>query len=123
MQVFQLTDIIHYQRQDPKNVDLLWEEYQSTWQALGWHKPQVALWWACLPDLPPRDAYAAYNPHSSIGDHLVRLLTQADKAMPIHTLLKKLPPGVAATAQQLKKIALQDNRLEVKGDTLIKLSE
>ena len=116
-----LSPVLVSLKQSDTTSDQLWLDYASVWQQLGWQQVQVQLWLACLPE------NAKTNDHHNDGDHaesldlashLVTLLEQAGKPLPLSVLLKKLPAGVTATEQQLRKLAQQDARLEIKGPLL-----
>tara|TARA_R110002072_G_scaffold302794_1_gene488780 strand:+ start:13587 stop:13958 length:372 start_codon:yes stop_codon:yes gene_type:complete len=105
------------------SVDSLWQNEQTAWQQLGWSKAQVSLWLASLPKKNQQaEPKAAYHVTPDLAHHLITLLTQAGKPLPIALLLKKLPAGVTATEQQLRKLAQQNERLALKGP-LITLSD
>ena len=105
-------------RDEPKSADQLWQDNQEIWQQLGWSKTQVALWQASLPQMHCDEVAASYQVKPDITAHIEKLLTQAGRPQPIALLLKKLPSGVTATEQQLRKLAQQSDRLEVKGPLL-----
>lgn len=113
-----LQTLANHLRYESKPADLLWRDNQEIWQQLGWSKTQVALWQASLPQIHCDEAAANYLDKPNITAHIEKLLTQAGRPQPIALLLKKLPPGVTATEQQLRKLAQQSDRLEVKGPLL-----
>jgi len=113
-----LNSVLTSLKQGKTSSEQLWLDYASVWQQLGWQPAQMQLWLACLPE------NAKTNDHHNDGDHaesldlashLVTLLEQAGKPLPLSVLLKKLPTGVTATEQQLRKLAQQDARLKIKG--------
>ena len=98
----------------------LWEDYQPLWKELGWQLPQLTLWLKCLPNAMVNgkisETASSYNTQQpDLTTHLATLLEQAGKPLPIALLLKKLPAGVTVSEQQLRKLAQQDSRLEIKG--------
>jgi hypothetical protein len=118
-----INQIVSLVKSQPTSIESLWQNEQSTWHLLGWSKSQVSLWLASQPIINQQaETNALYQATPDLAHHLVTLLTQAGKPQPIAILLKKLPVGVTATEQQLRKLAQQDGRLELKGP-LIKLSE
>ncbi len=112
----------------PSTLDQLWLEHASVWQPLGWCAQQVSLWLACVSgvrrcDLPTGEhGYVLDDQEStsavSLADELVALLANAGHPMPLAKLMCKLPAGVVVTEHMLRAIAIQDNRLELKGPLL-----
>jgi len=116
-----LSPVLVSLKQSDTTSDQLWLDYASVWQQLGWQQVQVQLWLACLPEMATANVTRAVGDSSEpldLTQHLVTLLEQAGKPLPISVLLKKLPAGVTATEQQLRKLAQQDARLEIKGPLL-----
>lgn len=130
MQHNPLAPVLATLKHNAYTAEQLWLEYASIWQQLGWRQAQVELWLACLPENAKNRICDIETPSHDVGSkpkqpdlasHLVTLLQQAGKPLPMNLLLKKLPAGVTASEQQLRKLVQQDNRLEIKGP-LVKLA-
>ena len=114
-----LTQVIQQLKQNPISADILWAEYQSLWQSLGFSRTQVALWKASLALDHQNEHKAAYNVTQDLAEHLVSLLRQNQRPLPIAQVMRRLPAGVTMTEQQIRKLAQQHPKLQIKGPLLL----
>ncbi|MBD1583427.1 hypothetical protein [Pseudoalteromonas sp. S16_S37] len=104
----------------PKNAATVFSENRTLWQSLGFSQTQVALWLASLPQKNQQNKSSSdYQVTPDIAAHLVSLLQQAGGRMPLAQVLKKLPPGITTSEQQIRKLAQQHAQLDIKGPLLI----
>lgn len=117
-----LEQLIAQLRNQPQNAKLLYTEHLSLWQALNLDQTQVELWLASLSINYQQQPNTSYQVTPDLGAHLVALLQQSDGRMPLAQALKKLPAGVTASEQQIRKLAQQHSQLAIKGPLLVLVS-
>ena len=99
---------------------LVFSEHRTLWQSLDFSQIQVALWLASLPlKNQQKEPSAAYQVTPDIAEHLVSLLQQAGGRMPLSQVLRKLPAGITTSEQQVRKLAQQHAKLDIKGPLLV----
>lgn len=114
-----LSQVIQQLKRTSAAPEILWNEHQALWQQLGFNKNQVALWHASLALESQREQGGAYNITPDITEHLINLLRQSQRPLPIAQVIQKLPAGVTMTEQQIRKLAQQHPKLQIKGPLLL----
>lgn len=117
-----LSQLIVQLRNHPQNAKVLFSEHSALWQSLQFSPVQVELWLASLPLTSQQQPNTEYKVVPDLTAHLLALLQQSGGRIPLSQVLKKLPAGVIASEQQIRKLAQQHSQLEVKGPLLVLVS-
>ena len=120
-----LDEVMRALGQNAYTIDQLWLDHAALWQQLGWNESQVKLWLGCLGDVRANLAESGekiyrvevrqQGDRQSLADHVLSLLENAGKPLPLAHLRDKLPAGWVVTEAMLRAAVKADARLELKG--------